>query len=118
MFGENASLIEVNAAVQYAYGGIENISPEVALRLYLLAHNLQNKALVDERTKFLRAMACYMLYFMRTCVSYLAGGLRVTTFCNFCPESTDEGQLINREISDPETSSALAPTPKSYNSLE
>ncbi|VUZ44103.1 unnamed protein product, partial [Hymenolepis diminuta] len=38
----------VNAAVEYAYGGIENISPEVALRLYLLAHNLQNKALVYE----------------------------------------------------------------------
>ncbi|VUZ48097.1 unnamed protein product, partial [Hymenolepis diminuta] len=37
----------VSAAVEYAYGGIENISPEVALRLYLLAHNLQNKALVD-----------------------------------------------------------------------
>ncbi|VDL64108.1 unnamed protein product [Hymenolepis diminuta] len=34
----------LNAAVEYAYGGIENISPEVALRLYLLAHNLQNKS--------------------------------------------------------------------------
>ncbi|VUZ56210.1 unnamed protein product, partial [Hymenolepis diminuta] len=45
----------VNAAVEYAYGGIENMSPEVALRLYLLAHNLQNKALVDGCTKFLCA---------------------------------------------------------------
>ncbi|VUZ56648.1 unnamed protein product, partial [Hymenolepis diminuta] len=45
----------VNAAVEYAYGGIENISPEVALRLYLLAHNLQNKALVDACTQFLCA---------------------------------------------------------------
>ncbi|VUZ38574.1 unnamed protein product [Hymenolepis diminuta] len=45
----------VNAAVEYAYGGIENISPEVALRLYLLAHDLQNKALVDGCTKFLCA---------------------------------------------------------------
>ncbi|VUZ38581.1 unnamed protein product, partial [Hymenolepis diminuta] len=45
----------VNAAVEYAYGGIENISPETALRLYLLAHNLQNKALVDACTKFLCA---------------------------------------------------------------
>ncbi|VUZ40607.1 unnamed protein product, partial [Hymenolepis diminuta] len=44
------SLDAVNAAVEYAYGGIENISPEAALRLYLLAHNLQNKALVDECT--------------------------------------------------------------------
>ncbi|VUZ44880.1 unnamed protein product, partial [Hymenolepis diminuta] len=43
----------VNSAVEYAYGGIENISPEVALRLYLLAHNLQNKALVDGCTNFL-----------------------------------------------------------------
>ncbi|VUZ53673.1 unnamed protein product, partial [Hymenolepis diminuta] len=41
----------VNAAVEYAYTGIENISPEAALRLYLLAHNLQNKALVDACTK-------------------------------------------------------------------
>ncbi|VUZ56207.1 unnamed protein product, partial [Hymenolepis diminuta] len=45
----------VNAAVEYAYGGIENMSPEVALRLYLLAHNLQNKSLVDACTKFLCA---------------------------------------------------------------
>ncbi|VUZ40683.1 unnamed protein product, partial [Hymenolepis diminuta] len=45
----------VDGALEYAYGGIENISPETALRLYLLAHNLQNKALVDEGTKFLCA---------------------------------------------------------------
>ncbi|VUZ44099.1 unnamed protein product, partial [Hymenolepis diminuta] len=45
----------VNAAVEYAYGGIENISPDAALRLYLLADNLQNKALVDGCTKFLCA---------------------------------------------------------------
>ncbi|VUZ48079.1 unnamed protein product, partial [Hymenolepis diminuta] len=45
----------VNAAVEYAYGGIENISPEVALRLYLLGHNLRNKALVDGCTNFLCA---------------------------------------------------------------
>ncbi|VUZ48107.1 unnamed protein product, partial [Hymenolepis diminuta] len=45
----------VSAAVEYAYGGIENISAEVALRLYLLAHNLQNKALVDKCTEFLCA---------------------------------------------------------------
>ncbi|VUZ40681.1 unnamed protein product, partial [Hymenolepis diminuta] len=45
----------IDAAVEYAYGGIENISPEVALRLYLLAYNLQNKALVDACTKFLCA---------------------------------------------------------------
>ncbi|VDL62862.1 unnamed protein product [Hymenolepis diminuta] len=44
-----------NAAVEYAYGGIENTSPEIALRLYLLAHNLQNKALVDGCTKILCA---------------------------------------------------------------
>ncbi|VUZ40677.1 unnamed protein product, partial [Hymenolepis diminuta] len=43
----------VNAAVEYAYGSIKNISPDVAIRLYLLAHNLQNKALVDGCTKFL-----------------------------------------------------------------
>ncbi|VUZ48080.1 unnamed protein product [Hymenolepis diminuta] len=43
----------VNATVEYAYGGIENISPEVALRLYLLTHSPQNKALVDGCTKFL-----------------------------------------------------------------
>ncbi|VUZ44879.1 unnamed protein product [Hymenolepis diminuta] len=43
----------VNAAVEYAYGDIENISPDAALRLYLLAHNLQNKALVVGCTKFL-----------------------------------------------------------------
>ncbi|VUZ42152.1 unnamed protein product, partial [Hymenolepis diminuta] len=35
----------VNAAVEYAYGGIENISPKVALRLYHLAHYLQNETL-------------------------------------------------------------------------
>ncbi|VUZ56645.1 unnamed protein product, partial [Hymenolepis diminuta] len=45
----------VDAAVEYAYGGIENISPEIALRLYLLAHNLKNKALVDGCTKLLCA---------------------------------------------------------------
>ncbi|VUZ56224.1 unnamed protein product, partial [Hymenolepis diminuta] len=45
----------VNSAVEYAYGGIENISPEVALRLYLLAHILLNEALVDGCTKFLCA---------------------------------------------------------------
>ncbi|VUZ41085.1 unnamed protein product, partial [Hymenolepis diminuta] len=45
----------VNAAVEYAYGGIKNISPDVAIRLYLLAHSLQNKALVDGCTKFLCA---------------------------------------------------------------
>ncbi|VUZ56191.1 unnamed protein product [Hymenolepis diminuta] len=45
----------VNAAVEYAYGGIENISTQAALRLFLLAHNLQNKALVDGCTKFLCA---------------------------------------------------------------
>ncbi|VUZ48091.1 unnamed protein product, partial [Hymenolepis diminuta] len=45
----------VNAAVEYAYGGIENISPEIALRLYLLAHNLQNETLVVGCTKFLCA---------------------------------------------------------------
>ncbi|KAM3180030.1 hypothetical protein ACTXT7_017100 [Hymenolepis weldensis] len=60
----------------------------------------------------------FMLYFMRTYLSYLAGGRGVTTFCNFDPESTGEGQLINRETSDPETGSALAPAPNSYNSLE
>ncbi|VUZ44878.1 unnamed protein product [Hymenolepis diminuta] len=43
----------VNAAIEYAYGGIENISSQAALRLYLLAHNLQNKALVDGCTNFL-----------------------------------------------------------------
>ncbi|VUZ56204.1 unnamed protein product [Hymenolepis diminuta] len=45
----------ITAAVEYAYVGIENISPQAALRLYLLAHNLQNKALVDGCTKFLCA---------------------------------------------------------------
>ncbi|VUZ48082.1 unnamed protein product, partial [Hymenolepis diminuta] len=45
----------VNAAVEYAYGGIKNISPEIALRLYLLAHNLQNEALVDGCKRFLCA---------------------------------------------------------------
>ncbi|VDL64034.1 unnamed protein product [Hymenolepis diminuta] len=45
----------INAAVEYAYGRIKNISSEVALGLYLLAHNLQSKALVDECTKFLCA---------------------------------------------------------------
>ncbi|VUZ38651.1 unnamed protein product, partial [Hymenolepis diminuta] len=45
----------VNAAVEYAYGGIENISPQAALGLYLLAHDLQNKALVDGSTQFLCA---------------------------------------------------------------
>ncbi|VUZ38776.1 unnamed protein product, partial [Hymenolepis diminuta] len=43
----------VNAAVEYAYGGIDNISLETAVRLYLLAHNLENKGLVDACTKFL-----------------------------------------------------------------
>ncbi|VUZ38653.1 unnamed protein product [Hymenolepis diminuta] len=42
----------VNAAVEYVYGGIENISPLATLRLWLPAHNLQNKALVDGCTKF------------------------------------------------------------------
>ncbi|VDL63078.1 unnamed protein product [Hymenolepis diminuta] len=46
---------EVNGAVEYAYGGIENISAELALKLYLLARNLRNRALVDGCTKFLRA---------------------------------------------------------------
>ncbi|VUZ38569.1 unnamed protein product, partial [Hymenolepis diminuta] len=41
------------AAAEYAYGGIENISPQAVLRLYLLAHDLQNKALVDGCTRFL-----------------------------------------------------------------
>ncbi|VUZ38826.1 unnamed protein product, partial [Hymenolepis diminuta] len=45
----------VNAAVEYAYGGIENISPQAALRLYLLAHNFRSKALVDGCAKFLCA---------------------------------------------------------------
>ncbi|VUZ44105.1 unnamed protein product, partial [Hymenolepis diminuta] len=45
----------VNAAVEYAYGGIKNISPDVVLKLYLLAHNLQNKSLVDECTSILCA---------------------------------------------------------------
>ncbi|VUZ40682.1 unnamed protein product, partial [Hymenolepis diminuta] len=45
----------VNAAVEYAYGGIENISPDAALRLYLLAHILQNEVLVDGCTMFLCA---------------------------------------------------------------
>ncbi|VDL61073.1 unnamed protein product [Hymenolepis diminuta] len=43
----------LNVAVYYAYGGIEYISPEVTLGLYLLAHNLQNKALVDGCTQIL-----------------------------------------------------------------
>ncbi|VUZ40643.1 unnamed protein product, partial [Hymenolepis diminuta] len=43
----------VTAAVEYAYGGIDNISLETAVRLYLLAHNLKNKGLVDMCTKFL-----------------------------------------------------------------
>ncbi|VUZ42751.1 unnamed protein product [Hymenolepis diminuta] len=34
---------------------MENISPQTALRLYLLAHNLQNKALVHACTKLLCA---------------------------------------------------------------
>ncbi|VUZ44088.1 unnamed protein product, partial [Hymenolepis diminuta] len=45
-----------NVAGEYAYGSIENISPEVALRLHLLTHNLHNKALVDGCTRFLFAM--------------------------------------------------------------
>ncbi|VUZ40676.1 unnamed protein product, partial [Hymenolepis diminuta] len=49
------SLDVVNAAVEYAYVGIKNISPEVVLRLYLLAHNLRNKALVDGCTRILCA---------------------------------------------------------------
>nr|CDS32315.1 expressed conserved protein [Hymenolepis microstoma] len=55
----------------------------------------------------------YLLYFTRTYLSYLAGGRGVATFRNFCPESIDEDQLINREASNLETCS-----PKSYNSLE
>ncbi|VDL63640.1 unnamed protein product [Hymenolepis diminuta] len=51
----NAALRVVSAAVEYAYGGIENISPEVALRLYVLAHNLQNKGLENGLAKFLCA---------------------------------------------------------------
>ncbi|VUZ56188.1 unnamed protein product, partial [Hymenolepis diminuta] len=45
----------VNAAGEYPYGGIENISPDVTLRLHLLAHNQQNKVLVDECARFLCA---------------------------------------------------------------
>ncbi|VUZ57306.1 unnamed protein product, partial [Hymenolepis diminuta] len=45
----------ITAAVEYAYGGIDNISPETAVRLYLLAHNLKNKGLVDGCTNFLCA---------------------------------------------------------------
>ncbi|VUZ39988.1 unnamed protein product [Hymenolepis diminuta] len=41
------SLDVVTAAVEYAYGGIDNISPETAIRLYLLAHSLHNNCLVD-----------------------------------------------------------------------
>ncbi|VUZ48093.1 unnamed protein product [Hymenolepis diminuta] len=37
----------VNAAMEYAYEGIKYISPEVALRLYLLAHDLKNKVFID-----------------------------------------------------------------------
>ncbi|VUZ40718.1 unnamed protein product, partial [Hymenolepis diminuta] len=47
------SLDVVSAAVEYAYGGIDDISLETAVRLYLLAHNLKNKCLVDVCTKFL-----------------------------------------------------------------
>ncbi|VUZ48118.1 unnamed protein product [Hymenolepis diminuta] len=48
-----------------------------------------------------------------TYLNYLVGSRGVMTCCNFYPESTDEGQLINQKTSDSDTSSSwrLHPNP-------